>query len=133
LRRPTWLEALLLVAMAVALTAVLVRDGGPVPAAYAGGGGGANANGVIALTAQNVGNNRAELLYLIDTSRHSLCVYGWDGTHLGLVGARYYDYDLEVSDSSGDKVVEGPGGAPRGYIKAFVENERKKKELQPPK
>jgi hypothetical protein len=133
LRRPTWLETLLLVALAVALTAVLVRDGGAVPAAYAGGGGGANANGVIALTAQNVGGARAELLYLIDTSRHSICVYNWDGTHLGLVAARAYDYDLEVWDSSGDKVVESPAGAARGYIKALVESQRKQKELQPPK
>jgi hypothetical protein len=131
LRRPTWLETLLLLALAVALTALLVRGGGPVPAAYAGGGGGVN--GIVVLAGQNLGNGRAELLYLVDTSKQRICIYNWDGTHLGLVAARAFDYDLEVLDSSGDKSIENGTGATRGYIKAQVESFRKQKELPPPK
>jgi hypothetical protein len=130
LRRPTWLETLLLVALAAALTALLVRDGSAVRTAFAGGGGGTNS--VIALTVQNVGNGRAELLYLIDTNKQRICVYNWDGTHLGLVAARAFDYDLEVLDSSGDKTIESVAGATRGYIKAQVESFRKQRELGPP-
>jgi hypothetical protein len=131
LRRPTWLETLLLIALAVALTAILVRQGGPVATAYAGGGGGTNA--FLAVTAQDVGNQRAELLYLIDTTKQRLCLYRWDGTHLGLVSARAFDYDLEVLDSSGDKAIESNVGATRGYVKTQVEAFRRQKELGPPK
>ncbi|HOX05248.1 MAG TPA: hypothetical protein PK280_02510 [Planctomycetota bacterium] len=131
MRRPTWLETLLLIALAVAMTALLVRDGGPVREALAGGGGGAN--GVVALTAQNVGTGRAELLYIVDTAKQRICVYSWNGTRLGLVAARAFDYDLEVLDSSGDKTIESAEGAARGYVKAQVESFRRQKELQPPK
>ena len=131
MRRPTWLEALLLVALAVALTAVLVRDGGVMPAAHAGGGGGTN--GLVALTVQNAGNGRAELVYLIDTAKQRICVYNWDGAHLGLVAARAFDYDLEILDSSGDRTIESAAGATRGYVKAQVEQYRKQRELPQPK
>jgi hypothetical protein len=131
LRRPTWLETLLLMALVVALTVILMRDGGPIPAAYAAGGGGTN--GIVALTVQNIGNGRAELLCLVDTSKQRICFYNWDGTHLGLVAARAFDYDLEVLDSSGDKTIESAAGATRGYVKAQVESFRKQRELQPPK
>jgi len=131
LRRPTWLEALLLVALAVALTALVVRDGGLGRSAYASGGGGTN--GFIAVTSQDVGNQRAEMLYLIDTNRQRLCIYRWEGLRLGLVCARAFDYDLEWLDSSGDKTVESNAGATRGYVKAAVEAFRRQKELPPPK
>ena len=129
MRRPTWIEALLLVVLAVALTALFVRGG----TAYAGGGGGTNS--MLALVAEDVGGSRAEraeLLYLIDTAKQRVCVYRWTGNRLGLVSAREYAYDLELLETTGDKTVETLEGAPRGYVKAQVEAFRRMKEKDVP-
>jgi hypothetical protein len=133
MRRPTWIEALLLVVLAVVLTALFTRGGGP---AYAGGGGGINS--VLAMVAEDVGGTRgerAELLYLIDTTKQRLCVYRWTGSRLGLVAAREYAFDMELTETTGDKAVESFEGATRGYVKAQVEAFRraKEKEILPPK
>jgi hypothetical protein len=132
MRRPTWTETLLLVGLAAALAALAFRGDNPLAgAAYAGGGGGTNS--IIAFASQNTGQNRAELLYLIDTSKQRICIYHWNGDRLGLVTARAYDFDLEVADSSIDKAnIENGTGATRGYVKAQVEAWRKAKELPAP-
>jgi len=130
MRRPTWIEALLLVVLAVALTALFVRGGGP---AYAGGGGGTNS--VLALVAEDVGaarTERAELLYLIDTAKQRVCLYRWTGNRLGLVSARDYSFDMELLESTGDKTIESMEGAPRGYVKAQVEAFRRLRERDNP-
>lgn len=132
MRRPTWLETLLLVALAIALTAFLVRDGGISKTAYASGGGGGT-NSVIAFAAQAYGNNVADQLYVIDTTRQRICLYKWDGTHFGLAAARAFDYDVELQDSTGDKAFETGVGVSRGYVKAQVEAFRRAKEIAPPK
>ena len=131
MRRPTWLETVLLMALAVALTALLVRGDGGLAArsAYAAGGGGAN--GVVAFTVTGWGQNQSELLCLIDTAKQRLCLYKWDGNHIGLVAARAYDYDLEILDSTGDKVIGSGSGASRGYIKSQVEQARRAQAIQP--
>jgi PHD/YefM family antitoxin component YafN of YafNO toxin-antitoxin module len=127
MRRPTWIEALLLVILAVVLTALFVRGGGQ---AYAGGGGGTNS--VLALVAEDVGGTRAEraeLLYLIDTAKQRVCIYRWTGSRLGLVSAREYAFDMELLETTGDKSVETFEGASRGYVKAQVESYARRRRM----
>lgn len=127
-KRPTWLEAGLLAALAATLAVLLCRQ--PAGVARAGGGGGVN--GVIAICGDADSKGIANL-FLFDTNKQRLCVYRWDGTRLGLVSARAYDYDLEVLDSAGDRNIENGVGATRGYIKAQVEQARRAREMQPPR
>ncbi len=124
-RRPTWTEALLLVLLGIVITLLLIRgDGIGHREALAGGGGAA---GIIAIAGNG---EKADLFYVVDTARQRICVYRWSNPGLRLVAARAYDFDMEVQDSSGDKIIEGRG-ATRHYVKAQVEALRRKKELKP--
>jgi hypothetical protein len=90
--RTTWVINGLLAAILVLLAGHYLNV--LSPPAYAAGGGW-ETDGVIATSVLD-----AERLVLIDTKNKTICVYKTTGNMFRLVGARSYEYDIEVIDSA---------------------------------
>jgi hypothetical protein len=104
--RDLWFENALLLAVLVLLAVLYVgRAGAPALAA----GGGWETNGVIALS------SGGEKLILVDTNKKNICIYKVRGVgEFRLVGARNYQYDVEIEDTaapdgSAGVTERGPG------------------------
>lgn len=72
--------------------------------AYAAGGGW-DTDGIMATTALD-----AERLVLVDTKNKAIMVYKVNGNMFRLVGARSFEYDVEVDDSDGTIIQKSPQG-----------------------
>jgi len=122
MKRPTWFEGILLGAvLTLGALYVLDRAGSRDGTARAEGGGAAN--NVVVLTGTD---QEADKLYLVDTALKRILVYKSVGDKLRLVGARGYEYDVEIVDSSGDRNIENSNGATYGYVKSQVEEARRR-------
>lgn len=123
MKRPAWFEGVLLGAvLTLGVLYVLERADSRGGTARAEGGGAAN--NVIALTGTG---QESDKLYLVDTARQRILVYKTTGDRLRLVGARGFEYDIEIVDTSGDRNIENSNGATYQYVKAQVEDARRRR------
>ena len=101
-KRNLWVQNLVL----LSLLALLVCAYALLPdrSAFAAGGGW-ETEGIIALSA----NGETRVL-LVDTRKKTMCVYRTRGLgEFRLVGARNFQYDVEIKDTATDKEVEYKG------------------------
>ncbi|HYG75734.1 MAG TPA: hypothetical protein VEK08_12080 [Planctomycetota bacterium] len=75
-------------------------------------GGGWDTDGVMALT--TAADN--ERLILVDTKKMNIMVYKPLGNKFNLVGARNYEYDVQIEDSEGTQIEKGNG---KTYMEIF--------------
>jgi hypothetical protein len=118
-RRPTWAETVLLVVLTVVVTTAVCHGTFDSREALASSSG---TNNIIAVAGQG---DKADLFYVVDTAKRKICLYRWSNPGLRLIAARCYDFDAEIMDSAGDKMIEGRG-ATRGYVKSEVEAQRRR-------
>jgi len=99
--KTTWIINGLLAAILVLLVGYYINLSSPP--AYAAGGGW-DTDGIMATTAMD-----SDRLVLIDTKNKAICVYKTTGNLFRLVGARSFEFDIEVEDSAGGPIEKGQG------------------------
>jgi hypothetical protein len=72
------------------------------PPAYAGPGW--DTDGIMAASALD-----SDRIVLIDTKNKTVLLYNTNGNQFRLVGARSFEYDVEVEDSAGTPIEKGTG------------------------
>lgn len=75
-----------------------------------------------------IGITPADKLYLVDTNKQVICVYGCSNDQLRLQSARKYDFDTEIPEGSAELDIggkrfkaEGGNGLTRDQAKGYAE------------
>lgn len=108
--RNAWTINALLAAILVLLAGYYFNTGGSTPAFAAGGGW--DTDGVMAISSAS--DN--ERLVLIDTKKMNIMIYKPQANKFRLVGARSYEYDVQIEDSEGTPISTGNG---KTYMEVF--------------
>ena len=92
------------------------------------------APGFLALSANIAGINTSSNFYLIDSTKHVICVYQLKGEKIRLTAARQFEKDTDIVDSSLDvtggdgrvvKSFEGGNGLDRAEAENYAEGLKK--------